>query len=231
MSDTAAERERTVPREDIDAEWAALFPFDPYPQQVDGVESARETFERGGYLLLEGACGTGKTLIALVAGLQAVADEHAERVMAVTPVKQQLRQFVTEVRAVNAARADRDADPVDGLVMVGKRDLLPYARTDALGDGSVHDASSDMRERTATLVSRESDLELDVARVAQVLLHVHLGVAERVLRLGAGHGDRVGQRRRGGRCADLAHAADAAVPERVRADHQLNARVVSWAGG
>ncbi|MFC7156704.1 ATP-dependent DNA helicase [Halomarina halobia] len=152
--------QRTVPRSDLDAAWGDLFPFDPYPQQVDGVERAREVMGDGGYLLLEGACGTGKTLIALVAGLQAVRDGVGERVFAVTPVKQQLKQFVTEVRTLNAERDE----PFAGLVLVGKRDLLPYARTDALPtDRGVHDAASDMRELTARLVSRESEMPLDVS--------------------------------------------------------------------
>jgi len=154
-----ADRQRTVPRSSIDAPWADRFPFDPYPQQVDGVERALEVFDDGGYLALEGACGTGKTLIALVAGLQAVAEDRAERVLAVTPVKQQLKQFVAEVRALNRTGAD-----VAGLVLVGKRDLLPYARTGALpGEESVHEAAADLRETAARLVARGSRLELDVA--------------------------------------------------------------------
>lgn len=166
----AADRQRTVARSSIDAPWADLFPFDPYPQQVDGVERALDVFDDGGYLMLEGACGTGKTLIALVAGLQAVADDRAERVLAVTPVKQQLKQFVAEVRALNRSGGD-----VDGLVLVGKGDLLPYARTGALAGGSVHDAASDLRETTARLVHRDSRLELDVAPGA---LDGRIGVCE-----------------------------------------------------
>ncbi|MFC6837650.1 ATP-dependent DNA helicase [Halomarina ordinaria] len=160
-SESAADPDqRTVPRAGLDAAWRDLFPFDPYPQQVDGVERAREVMDDGGYLLLEGACGTGKTLIALVAGLQAIRDGAGERVFAVTPVKQQLKQFVTEVRTLNRGREE----PFAGLVLVGKGDLLPYARTGAFpGDGGVHDASSRMREMTAKLVSRESTLSLDVA--------------------------------------------------------------------
>lgn len=161
MSDSIGDR--TVPRVSIDAEWADLFPFDPYPQQVDGVERALDVCRDQGYLLLEGACGTGKTLIALAAGVQTVLDGDADRVMAVTPVKQQLKQFVTEVRAINDNREDGET-PIAGLVMVGKRDMLPYAREEQLSDAkSVHDAASDMRETTATLISRESMLELDIA--------------------------------------------------------------------
>lgn len=158
--------EETVPRASIDAEWADLFPFDPYPQQVDGVARALEVCQERGYLLLEGACGTGKTLIALVAGLQAVIDGDADRVMAVTPVKQQLKQFVTEVRAINdhRNRTEHANEPIDGLVMVGKRDMLPYAREEQLpGTNGVHETASDMRETTAALISRESSLELDIA--------------------------------------------------------------------
>ncbi len=166
MSDAGGDRTdakgRTVQRSSIEADWADWFPFDPYPQQVDGVEAALDLARDAGYLLLEGACGTGKTLIALAAGLQAAREGHADRVMAVTPVKQQLRQFVTEVRAIN-----REQGGVDGLVMVGKRDLLPYAREERLpGEVGVQKSSSDMRERTAKLVSRESGYELDISRGA-----------------------------------------------------------------
>lgn len=147
-----------------DAEWSDLFPFDPYPQQVDGIERALSVCRDRGYLLLEGACGTGKTLIALVAGLQTVIEGDADRVVAVTPVKQQLKQFITEVRAINTHRIEHGTVPIDGLVMVGKRDMLPYAREDQLpGTKSVHEASSDMREMTASLISRESMLEFDIA--------------------------------------------------------------------
>jgi DNA excision repair protein ERCC-2 len=164
VSDGTGINERTVSRSSLDSEWAALFPFDPYPQQVDGVEHALSVCREGEYLLLEGACGTGKTLIALVAGIQAVMDEDADRVMAVTPVKQQLKQFVTEIQAINNHRADRGEPAIDGLVMVGKRDMLPYAREEQLVEGkSVHEASSDMRETTASLISRESMLELAIA--------------------------------------------------------------------
>ncbi len=160
MSDTG---ERTVSRGSIDAEWADLFPFDPYPQQTDGVERALSVCREDGYLLLEGACGTGKTLIALVAGAQLVEEECVDRVMAVTPVKQQLKQFVTDLRAINERHSERETTPIDGLVMVGKRDMLPYARVGTLpGDGGVHEGASELRETTVALVRRDSRHELAV---------------------------------------------------------------------
>ncbi len=125
-----------------DRPWRALFPFDePYPQQVDGVDRLLSVLADDGWLAMEGACGTGKTLVALVAGLYAVRNGSVglpdrddpvvlpefDRVVAVTPVKQQLTQFVAEVRAINRRT---DEPPVDGLVLRGLADTLAYAQAD-----------------------------------------------------------------------------------------------------
>lgn len=154
---------RTVPREEFDAAWAAGFPFDPYPQQVDGIEVATDTLDDGGFLLLEGACGTGKTLIALAAGieqLRGAGDSAAERVVCVTPLKQQLRQFIEEVRAINRS-GNLDA-PLDGLVLVGKADLLPYARAgrEPFAELGAHEGAETTREATVELIKRSSDVPL-----------------------------------------------------------------------
>ncbi|WP_330630955.1 ATP-dependent DNA helicase [Halocatena halophila] len=159
--------DQSVPRDSIAASWADLFPFDPYPQQVDGVEQALSTCggAETGYLLLEGACGTGKTLLALVAGRELLEREAAERLLVVTPVKQQLAQFVTDLRALNQRATATDYERTNGIVLVGKRDLLPYARTNTLGtdDGeSVHDTASALRDTTVELVRRNSVYELAV---------------------------------------------------------------------
>ncbi|MFB6168519.1 MAG: helicase C-terminal domain-containing protein [Haloferacaceae archaeon] len=127
-----------------DRPWAGLFPFDePYPQQVDAIDRLLDVLADDGWLAMEGACGTGKTLVALVAGLHAVRADSVdlpdrdgpvplpefERVFAVTPVKQQLAQFVAEVRAINRETA---AAPVDGLVLRGLGDTLAYAQADGV---------------------------------------------------------------------------------------------------
>ena len=122
--------------------WRGLFPFEPYPQQVDGIDRLLDVLADDGWLAMEGACGTGKTLVALVAGLCAVRNESValpdrgtvslpefERVFAVTPVKQQIAQFVAEVRSINR-RTDRP--PVDGLVLRGLADTLAYAQADGV---------------------------------------------------------------------------------------------------
>jgi DNA excision repair protein ERCC-2 len=130
---------------DADRPWADLFPFDePYPQQVDAIDRLLDVLADDGWLAMEGACGTGKTIVALVAGLHAVraasvdlpardgpvALPEFDRVVAVTPVKQQLAQFVAEIRAINRRT---DAPPVDGLVLRGLADTLAYAQADDFG--------------------------------------------------------------------------------------------------
>lgn len=127
---------------DLDRPWGELFPFDePYPQQVDAIDRLLDVLTDDGWLAMEGACGTGKTLVALVAGLHAIRADSVdlpardgpvplpefERVVAVTPVKQQLAQFVAEIRAINRSV---DASPVDGLVLRGLADTLAYAQAD-----------------------------------------------------------------------------------------------------
>ncbi|MFC3476870.1 ATP-dependent DNA helicase [Halobacterium litoreum] len=131
--------------------WRDLFGFDaPYDQQGDAIESAIDAGERGGYLAMEGPCGTGKTMAALTAAAHLVRNgDQYERVVVVTPVKQQLEQFVADLRTMNAGLDD----PLDGVALVGKRDLCPYEREDSFPpDASVHDRCEDLRESTAGLV-------------------------------------------------------------------------------
>jgi DNA excision repair protein ERCC-2 len=131
--------------------WRDFFGFDaPYDQQADAIEAAIDAGERGGYLAMEGPCGTGKTMAALTAAAHHVRDtDDYERVLVVTPVKQQLEQFVADLRQMNAGLEE----PLDGVALVGKRDLCPYGREDAFPpDSSVHDRCEDLRESTAGLV-------------------------------------------------------------------------------
>ncbi|MFB6143463.1 MAG: ATP-dependent DNA helicase [Halorientalis sp.] len=136
-----------------DPEWGPYFGYDqPYANQPDAVEAALEAGRSRGYLAMEGPCGTGKTMAALTAGATLVREGDYDRVVVVTPVKQQLQQFVEDLRVLNAGIDD----PLDGIALVGKRDLCPYGREDVFPpDGSVHDHCEDLRENTAALVEAE----------------------------------------------------------------------------
>jgi DNA excision repair protein ERCC-2 len=144
------------------ARWPDYFGFEePYDNQADAIESAIQVGEAHGYLAMEGPCGTGKTMAALTAGAALVRHGDYERIVAVTPVKQQLRQFVDDLRALNAGMED----PLDGISLVGKHDLCPYGREGIFPDDvGTHDRCEDLREHTANLV--ESDRRSDDRPVA-----------------------------------------------------------------
>jgi DNA excision repair protein ERCC-2 len=136
-------------------DWRAFFGHaDPYDEQVDGIETAIETADAGGFTVVEGACGTGKTMLALTAGVELVRDPDTdyERVFALTSVKQQLRQFEEDLETMNA-NLPEGYDPVSGLTLVGKADVCPYERegVGGMAEGSVYERCDALRERTREL--------------------------------------------------------------------------------
>ncbi|WP_238392098.1 ATP-dependent DNA helicase [Halorussus amylolyticus] len=135
--------------------WRDIFGHDdPYDEQVDGIETAMETARDGGFTVVEGACGTGKTMLALTAGIDLVRDPDTdyERVVVLTSVKQQLRQFEADLRTVNANLPD-DWTPVTALTLVGKADVCPYNRENAGGidDENVYSRCETLREDTRAI--------------------------------------------------------------------------------
>ncbi|WP_265109443.1 ATP-dependent DNA helicase [Halosolutus halophilus] len=141
--------------------WRPVFGHDePYDAQVDGIETAIDTARDGGYTVIEGACGTGKTMIALTAGIDLVRDPDTdyERVFVLTSVKQQLRQFEADLETINETLPD-DWTPVSGLTLVGKADVCPYNRENAGGidDGNVYDRCETLRDRTRDLTGEGGD--------------------------------------------------------------------------
>lgn len=136
--------------------WSEIFGHDaPYKSQAAGIETAIDTAEKGGFTVIEGACGTGKTMLALTAGIDRVRDPDSdyERVLVLTSVKQQLRQFETDIETINS-NLPSDWNPISGLTLVGKGDVCPYRREHSGGiDGeNVYDRCETLREKTRTLV-------------------------------------------------------------------------------
>jgi DNA excision repair protein ERCC-2 len=135
--------------------WRDVFGHEePYDDQAEGIETAVDTAHESGFTVLEGACGTGKTMLALTAGIHLVRDPDSsfERVFVLTSVKQQLRQFEQDLRTINT-HLPEDWRPVSGLTLVGKADVCPYNREGAGGidDGNVYDRCESLRERTRGL--------------------------------------------------------------------------------
>ncbi|MFB6195874.1 MAG: ATP-dependent DNA helicase, partial [Haloplanus sp.] len=139
--------------------WREVFGHEePYSEQADGIETAIEAADCDGFAVIEGACGTGKTMLALTAGIDRVRDPDSsfERVVVLTSVKQQLRQFEDDVRTINANLPD-DWRPVSALTLVGKADVCPYSRERAgnIDDTTVYDRCEGLRERTRNLTGEE----------------------------------------------------------------------------
>jgi DNA excision repair protein ERCC-2 len=136
-------------------EWLDIFGHDePYDDQVDGIETAIETARESGFLALEGACGTGKTMLALTAGIELVRDPESsfERVFVLTSVKQQLRQFEADLRTING-NLPEDYHPISAMTLVGKADVCPYNLGNAGGidDSNVYERCERLRDRTRGL--------------------------------------------------------------------------------
>ncbi|KZX46242.1 ATP-dependent DNA helicase [Haloarcula sp. K1] len=132
------------------AEWADIFPFDPYPNQVKGINSIINTLESGGFHLLEGPCGTGKTLIGLTSALSLVRDPKTkfERILVITSKKQQLSAFESDLKAIN----NQDDVYFPGLTLIGKSELCPYVQTGHIGEQEIYHECISLRDNTQELM-------------------------------------------------------------------------------
>lgn len=130
------------------SDWPEYFPFDsPYDDQAKAISQVLETASEHGYVALEGACGTGKTLISLLGGVSLIKDGDSpyERVLILTPNKQQQRVFIDDLRAINE-NLPSGYDRVSALTMVGKADLCPYSATDTFSKREVYGRCENLRD-------------------------------------------------------------------------------------
>lgn len=154
-------------------DWEEIFGHpSPYEHQEDAVPSLIETAKVGqskkdeyqgkkkGFTLMEGGCGTGKTMISLTAALQLVRDPSTkyDQVMVLTSVKQQLRQFEDDIRIINQNLPD-DIPPARALTLVGKGDLCPYAREEVgkISPDNVASQCRRLRDQTSEMMASGSD--------------------------------------------------------------------------
>ncbi|MFC7237538.1 ATP-dependent DNA helicase [Saliphagus sp. GCM10025317] len=120
-----------------------FFPYEePYENQREAMDRIYNTLVRGQNVLFEGACGTGKTLSALVPALE-VAREQDKTVVITTNVHQQMRQFVAEARAITREESTR------AVVFKGKSSMCHI-------DVGYEECQT-LRDNTRALVEAESD--------------------------------------------------------------------------
>jgi DNA excision repair protein ERCC-2 len=162
--------------------WQTYFPYaEPRDAQVNSIEQTIDTATDEGFTLLEGACGTGKTLVVLCAGLELVRDPTTQyqRVLCLTSVKQQLRAFENDLKAINNALVTHEnpagdgtselgdetndtteqIDPVSALTLVGKADVCSYTNTGHIDDRAIYGKCEDLREPVRLAVHYANDGE------------------------------------------------------------------------
>ncbi len=131
-----------------------FFPYaETYAGQREAIDRIGDALEARENVLFEGACGTGKTLAALVPALA-----HARRgdktVVITTNVHQQMRQFIAEARAINRTT------PIRAVVFRGKASMchvdVGYEECQVLRD-TTHDRVDLERDR-AQLERRQREL-------------------------------------------------------------------------
>lgn len=138
-------------------EYDSLFPYDePRDPQIDGMETVYTAAEENGFVAMEGACGTGKTLTALVPYLAYARNEDTsvERVLTITSVKQQMPAFQDEVERINKQLPD-GIRPVSALTLVGLPDVHPFVDQDVV-DEHPYETIDGLREGTRELVSNDA---------------------------------------------------------------------------
>ena len=77
--------------------WSSLFPYDPYPQQVDFMNDVVSILGAGGTLIAEACNGFGKTVSALSALIPL-----GNPIVYATRTHDQVRQVLAEVERINA---------------------------------------------------------------------------------------------------------------------------------
>ncbi|MFB6227838.1 MAG: ATP-dependent DNA helicase [Halobacteriales archaeon] len=145
-------------------EYLRYFPYsDLYENQREAMDRIYGSLARGEDVLFEGACGTGKTLAALAPALE-YADATDRTVVITTNVHQQMRQFVTEARAI------REAEPIRAVVFRGKASMC-HIDVD-------YEECQILRDNTRDLVEAESDRAQLERRQRQLLAESQDGSSE-----------------------------------------------------
>lgn len=75
-------------------------PYAPYKEQEAAMRKIYDALDGGKIYLLEGACGTGKTLAALIPAIS-LAKSTDKLIVIATNINEQKQQFITEGRALH----------------------------------------------------------------------------------------------------------------------------------
>ncbi|RNI15826.1 ATP-dependent DNA helicase [Methanohalophilus sp. RSK] len=122
------------------------FPLEQcYPNQKDAMEKIHRSLLEENLVLFEGACGTGKTLSALVPSLH-VGKQLGKTVFIATNVHQQMLQFIDEARQIKLSH------DIKVLVFKGKMGMCPLKQG--------YDECEAKRDNTYDLMEIEKEIIL-----------------------------------------------------------------------
>lgn len=165
-SDSISDSTGLVDTKDDQISWGEYFRYNTaYKEQYEGIERFLDILKDNGFYSMEGPCGTGKTLVAVTAGIEAMRnDEYPSyaRTCVLTPNKQQLNQFIEEMRGVNRSLPS-GVSQVPTVVMKGRGDMMPYSFCDLppFNEKSVGTEASRLRKMTREVIKFGSDIPLD----------------------------------------------------------------------
>jgi len=132
-----------------------LFSYFPksscYKHQSEAVEEIFTALYGKRFVLFEGACGTGKTLSALVPALS-VGERLGKVVVIATNVHQQMEQFIEEAREIQRKKH------INVVVLTGKMLMCPHPDMD-------YDRCKLLRENTFELVDAERESKVIEAQL------------------------------------------------------------------
>jgi DNA excision repair protein ERCC-2 len=175
---TSTREVQSVPLDELNPDWRPYFRYDQaYQDQVDSIDSIVATLSENGYHAFEGACGTGKTLAAVTAGIHSIRDQRLlsnklcgdesgfpdySQLLVVTPLKQQLTQFVEEMRGINSSLSS-DLDSVPTVILRSRGDMMVYSQADVAlpGEGSFNENVDQLRDMTRKVIQFDSNIPLD----------------------------------------------------------------------
>lgn len=127
----------------------SIFPYDTMRDaQVEGIEASSVVGEEEGYLVFEGECGTGKTLLSLSGLIPQMEANQFSRIVAATSVKQQMSIFEEEMRQINEYREENGEDKLFVVTLKGKGDLCPYVKHGAIDFREIQYECSKLRQGT-----------------------------------------------------------------------------------
>lgn len=161
---------KTTGRQPGNERWRRLFPYDePYDNQAAAINEIQDVFLDGGYVIMEAACGTGKTDIGLLSALDLIRDSSTpfDSALCLTSVHQQLRAFEDDLKDINAhlqtgtieTENGNIESPVSGLTLVGKPDVCSYTATGTIAEEKLYNRCEDLRIPVRNAMAGKSKAE------------------------------------------------------------------------